>query len=236
MNCLFLVVTLVFLGTHLQNKEVPRLGVYSELQLLAYTTATAMQDPSHVCDLHHSSWQHWILNPLREARDWTPNLMVPSRIHFHGATTGTPLLVFLRVLLICWVNFLSAESRIEFSTGLTSPGASEWWNGTETSILQSPCPYFQENWVVMEWALQLGGGERGERWGWAEIKFLRLYFLFPRMGKFLGDKVITGSGWGEGGNYTIAEVKKQERPAQMGMGVRCQIYYPHNLVSIRSAH
>ena len=21
-------------------------------------------DPSHVCKLHHSSWQHWILNPL----------------------------------------------------------------------------------------------------------------------------------------------------------------------------
>ena len=28
--------------------EVPRLGVKSELQLLAYTTITAMQDPSHL--------------------------------------------------------------------------------------------------------------------------------------------------------------------------------------------
>ena len=35
----------------------------------AYTTATAMQDPSHVCDLYHSSWQHQTLNPLSEARD-----------------------------------------------------------------------------------------------------------------------------------------------------------------------
>ena len=25
-----------------------------ELQLLAYTTATATLDPSHICDLHHS--------------------------------------------------------------------------------------------------------------------------------------------------------------------------------------
>ena len=25
---------------------------------------TPMRDPSHVCDLHHSSWQPWILNPL----------------------------------------------------------------------------------------------------------------------------------------------------------------------------
>ena len=34
--------------------EVPRLGVESELQLPAYTTATATPDPSHVCNLHHS--------------------------------------------------------------------------------------------------------------------------------------------------------------------------------------
>ena len=34
----------VFLGPHLQHMEVPRLRVTSELQLLAYTTVTAMQD------------------------------------------------------------------------------------------------------------------------------------------------------------------------------------------------
>ena len=33
------------LGPHLWHMEVPRLGVESELQLPAYTTATAMQDP-----------------------------------------------------------------------------------------------------------------------------------------------------------------------------------------------
>ena len=27
-------------------------------------TATATPDPSRICDLHHSSWQCWILNPL----------------------------------------------------------------------------------------------------------------------------------------------------------------------------
>ena len=49
--------------------EVPRLGVELELQLLAYTTAPAMPDVSHVSgDLHHGSLQHWILNPLSEAR------------------------------------------------------------------------------------------------------------------------------------------------------------------------
>ena len=51
--------------------EVPRLRVESELQMPAYTTATATPDPSFVCDLHHSSWQHWILNPLSKARDQT---------------------------------------------------------------------------------------------------------------------------------------------------------------------
>ena len=49
--------------------EFPRLGVESELQLLAYATATATPDLSHICKLHWSSLQYWILNPLREARD-----------------------------------------------------------------------------------------------------------------------------------------------------------------------
>ena len=59
--------------------EVRRLGVESELQLRAYTTAIAKQDLSCICDLHHSSWQCQILNPLIKARDGTQNLMVPSQ-------------------------------------------------------------------------------------------------------------------------------------------------------------
>ena len=50
-----------------------------------------MPNPSRVCNLHHSSRQCRILNPLSKVRDRTRNLMVPSRIHFHCATTGTPL-------------------------------------------------------------------------------------------------------------------------------------------------
>ena len=34
-----------------------------------YTTAIATQDPVGICDLHYSSWQRWILNPLSKARD-----------------------------------------------------------------------------------------------------------------------------------------------------------------------
>ena len=59
---------------------VPRLGVQSELQLWAYTTVTATQDLSHVCDLHCSSQQHQILNPMNEARDQTRTLMHTSQI------------------------------------------------------------------------------------------------------------------------------------------------------------
>ena len=74
--------------------EVPRLGVESELQLPAYATATETQDPSPICDLHHSSQQRQILNPLSEARDQTHNLMVASWIRFLCATMGTPMEFF----------------------------------------------------------------------------------------------------------------------------------------------
>ena len=59
------------LGPQLQRMEVPGPGVEVELQMLAYTTATATLDPSHICDLYHSSRQLWMLNTLSEARDWT---------------------------------------------------------------------------------------------------------------------------------------------------------------------
>ena len=78
--------------------EVPRLGVQSELQLLAYARATAMQDLSHVCNLHHSSRQHQILNLLSEAKDPTCVLMDTSRIRFCCTTTRTPWFPFLEAV------------------------------------------------------------------------------------------------------------------------------------------
>ena len=57
--------------------EVLRPGVEWKLQLLAYTTATATQDPNQVCDLHHTQLTAMrILNPLSEARDQTCVLTV----------------------------------------------------------------------------------------------------------------------------------------------------------------
>ena len=37
---------------------------------------------SHVYNLYHSSWQHWILNPLSKARDQTCVLRDASQICF----------------------------------------------------------------------------------------------------------------------------------------------------------
>ena len=60
-----------FKWLHLWHMEVPGQGVKLKLQLQAYTTPTAIQGLSHICDLHCSLWQYWILNPLSEARDQT---------------------------------------------------------------------------------------------------------------------------------------------------------------------
>ena len=59
--------------------EVRRLGAKSELWLPAYTTACGQLGiQASVCDLHHSSWQHQIPNPLSKARDRTCVLMDTS--------------------------------------------------------------------------------------------------------------------------------------------------------------
>ena len=45
--------------------------------------------PSRVCDLHRSSQQCQILNPMSEARYWTLILIDTNWVQFHWATTGT---------------------------------------------------------------------------------------------------------------------------------------------------
>ena len=41
-----------------------------------WITAKVTQDLSHVCKLHHSSWQRWIPNPMSRAREQTCVLMI----------------------------------------------------------------------------------------------------------------------------------------------------------------
>ena len=103
---------LAFKGPHLWHMEVPRLGAQPELQLPAYTPATATRDPSRICNLHHSSGQHRILNPRSKARDWTCILVDISRVRNPLSHSGNSLFlffnffpflkfIFIEVSLIC---------------------------------------------------------------------------------------------------------------------------------------
>ena len=61
-----------FLGPHLQHMEVPRLGVESELQLLAFTTT---QDPSGTATYttahgNAGSLTHWVRPRIEPAFSW----------------------------------------------------------------------------------------------------------------------------------------------------------------------
>ena len=101
--------SLFFLGPHVRHMEVPRLGVESELQMPAYATATATRDLSHVCDLHHSSQQSRILNPLSKAKDWTRNLMVG----FISAVPRQELLFVCFLIWSIWKSFLKVVLCLE---------------------------------------------------------------------------------------------------------------------------
>ena len=83
----------VSLGPHPWHMEVPRLGVESELQLPADTTAAATREPNHICNLHHSSQQcqslsHWSRPGIEPVSSWI------------------------------WIRFISAELRWERHKGL----------------------------------------------------------------------------------------------------------------------
>ena len=97
----------LLLGPQLWNTVVPRLGVKLELLLSAYATATAMHDLSHICDLHCSSQQHWILNSLSKARDWTCILMDTSQVRYCWATMGTSETSYTYFWNSAWTHYLS---------------------------------------------------------------------------------------------------------------------------------
>ena len=80
-----------FLGPHPQHMEIPRVGVKSELQWLAYTTATTTQDPSRVCNLHHRSLTQWVRLGIEPTSSW-----ILVRFVNHRARTGTPNTWFLK--------------------------------------------------------------------------------------------------------------------------------------------
>ena len=87
-----------FLGPHLGHMEVPRIEVKLELQLPAYAQTTAMWDPSRICDLHHSLWQHQILNPLSKTRDQTLHPHAYQADSFMLSHNGNSLFTSLYIL------------------------------------------------------------------------------------------------------------------------------------------
>ena len=140
-----------FLGPHLQHVEFPRLGIESELQGPAYTTATAMPDLSHICDLHYSSWQCWILNSLKEARDRTHVLMDTSQILFRCTKWELPD-----------TNFES--SKLYYSYTSEVPAFSEWltwmfcpkyihniWLRSDLLPLKTLFPFLSWNFIIKNW-------------------------------------------------------------------------------------
>ena len=103
----------VFSGPHPQLMEIPRLQVKLELQAASLHHSHSNMGSETCCDLHHSSRQQWILNPLSKARDPTQVLTDTSQLHYYWATMRTPRLLF-------WMVFsLSVEFRVDifsFST------------------------------------------------------------------------------------------------------------------------
>ena len=90
----------VFSGRYMRHMEVPRLGVELELQLPAYPPATATPDPSHVCNLHHSSQRarfstHWARTGIKPV---SPRTLV--RFVNQWAMTGIPVTLFS--VQLCW--------------------------------------------------------------------------------------------------------------------------------------
>ena len=99
---------------HLWHMEVPWLGVELELHLLATATGTAMPDPSRICDLHCSSQQCQVLNPLSRDRDQTCILMDTGQVHYHWAMTGTPCHILDSIYK--WYHMVFAFLFVSFFT------------------------------------------------------------------------------------------------------------------------
>ena len=101
-----------------------------------------MLDLRCICDLHHSSQQCQILNPLSEARDWNCILMDASQIHFHWAMMGTPQRTFFTELEQNIFKFVWKPKAI------LKKKKWSWWNQAPwfQTILQS---YSHQNCMVL---------------------------------------------------------------------------------------
>ena len=117
---------------------------------LCHATATATPDSGCICNLHCSSWQRWILNPLSEARDTTCVLMNTSWVCFHGAIT----------------ELLKSDSQPSTpwwglcgSVSLSSPASlAPMWPHRSPCVLEAGRQVLQEGrrgWHAHDWPLSL---------------------------------------------------------------------------------
>ena len=72
--------------------------------MLAYARATATQDRSCICNLHCSSRQLQILNPLSKARNWTVTSWFQVGFVNHCTMMGTPWGCRFEPALAQWVT------------------------------------------------------------------------------------------------------------------------------------
>ena len=103
-----------FFGPHPLHMEGPRLGVTSELQLPVYTTATATQDLSHICNLYHSSGiagslTRWARPGIEPLSSWMLVRFINS-----WAMMGTPMRVWEKL-------FFHINSKTLFFHSIIAP-------------------------------------------------------------------------------------------------------------------
>ena len=118
--------------------QVPGLGVKSELQLPAYTTATATSDPRCIYNLHHSTWQRRILNPLSKARDWTSVLMDTSWVRYLWATMGMPSFICLFLFPLTYMLKSTSCLYKIFRINLGKNWIYDWTPSITSSAVESP--------------------------------------------------------------------------------------------------
>ena len=114
---------------------------------VAAATATAVPDPSCICNLYHNSQQCQILNQLSKAKDQTCILMDASQIHFHWATTGTPAFHFF-MDLSPYVHPWRWYSSLHFSLAHLINLLSLWYSAGLLSLCVSYILICWRTWVI----------------------------------------------------------------------------------------
>ena len=101
---------------------------------------------SCICDVHHGSRQHQILNPLSKTRGQTRILTATSQVRYHWATLGTRIYVFtlsfsMRIILSFQISKLfPGFSPSTYIHICWAPATREHWSYTHTCSTATPTP------------------------------------------------------------------------------------------------